>query len=48
MLIRSISGVRGLVKTDLLPETWAAYAAAVHTMFPDGVIMIGRDTRPSG
>ncbi|GIS72612.1 MAG: hypothetical protein CM1200mP10_21890 [Candidatus Neomarinimicrobiota bacterium] len=46
MLIRSISGVRGLVKTDLLPETCAAYAAAVHTMFPDGVIMIGRDTRP--
>ena len=48
MLIRSISGVRGLVKTDLLPETCAAYAAAAHTMFPDGVIMIGRDTRPSG
>ena len=48
MLIRSISGVRGLVKTDLLPETCVAYAAAVHTMFPDGVIMIGRDSRPSG
>ena len=48
MLIRSISGVRGLVKTDLLPETCAAYAAAAHTMFPDGVIMIGRDSRPSG
>ena len=48
MLIRSISGVRGLVKTDLLPETCAAYAAATHTMFPDGVIMIGRDSRPSG
>ena len=48
MLIRSISGVRGLVKTDLLPETCAAYAAAVHTMVPDGVIMIGRDSRPSG
>jgi len=48
MLIRSISGVRGLVKTDLLPETCAAYAAAAHTMFPDGVFMIGRDSRPSG
>ena len=48
MLIRSILGVRGLVKTDLLPETCVAYAAAVHTMFPDGVIMIGRDSRPSG
>jgi len=48
VLIRSISGVRGLVKTDLLPETCVAYAAAVHTMFPDGVIMIGRDSRPSG
>ena len=48
MLIRSISGVRGLVKTDLLPEICAAYAAAAHTMSPDGVIMIGRDSRPSG
>ena len=48
MLIRSISGVRGLVKTDLLPETCVAYAAAAHTMLPDGVIMIGRDSRPSG
>ena len=48
MLIRSISGLRGLVKTDLLPETCVAYAAAAHTMLPDGVIMIGRDSRPSG
>ena len=48
MLIRSISGVRCLVKTDLLPKTCAAYAAGVHAMSPDGVIMIGRDSRPSG
>jgi len=48
LLIRSISGVRGLVETDLLPEPCAAYVAAAHTMFPDCVIMIGRDSRPSG
>ena len=37
MLIRSISGVRGLVKTHLKPEDSVVYAKAMHKYFPDGV-----------
>ena len=48
MLIRSISGVRGLTKSHLTPEISSAYASALHTSLPDGVIMAGRDSRPSG
>ena len=48
MLIRSISGVRGLVDSHLTPEISSVYAKALHTFLPDGVIMAGRDSRPSG
>ena len=48
MLIRSISGVRGLVKTHLRPEESVVYARALHKYLPDGVIVVGRDSRPSG
>ena len=48
MLIRSISGVRGLTESHLTPEMSSAYASALHTFLPDGVIMAGRDSRPSG
>ena len=48
MLIRSISGVRGLVKTHLKPEDSVVYAKAMHKYLPDGVIVVGRDSRPSG
>ena len=48
MLIRSISGVRGLAESHLTPEMSSAYASALHTFLPDGVIMAGRDSRPSG
>ena len=48
MLIRSISGVRGLVKTHLKPEESVAYARAMHKYLPDGAIVVGRDSRPSG
>ncbi|NOZ73765.1 MAG: phosphoglucosamine mutase [FCB group bacterium] len=48
MLIRSISGVRGLTATRLNLATIRAYARAVHTVLPKGPIMLGRDTRPSG
>ncbi|MFQ6613929.1 MAG: phosphoglucosamine mutase [Fidelibacterota bacterium] len=48
MLIRSISGVRGLTATRLNSATVRAYARAVHTVLPRGPIMLGRDTRPSG
>lgn len=48
MIIRSISGVRGLTETHLTPKESELYAEAVHTMLPPGVIVIGRDSRPSG
>ena len=48
MLIRSISGVRGLTETHLTPDSSVAYAKALHQFLPDGVIMAGRDSRPSG
>ena len=48
MLIRSISGVRGLTETHLTPESSIVYAKALHQFLPDGVIMAGRDSRPSG
>ena len=48
MLIRSISGVRGLIKQDITPELSISYARALHLFFPDGIIISGRDSRPSG
>ena len=48
MLIRSISGVRGLTGSHLTPKISSIYARALHTSLPDGVIMAGRDSRPSG
>jgi phosphomannomutase len=48
MLIRSISGVRGLTDMHLTPQLSIAYAKALHQFLPDGVIMAGRDSRPSG
>ena len=48
MLIRSISGVRGLTETHLTPELAVVYARALHQILPIGVIMAGQDSRPSG
>jgi len=48
VLIRSISGVRGLTESHLTPESAIAYAKALHQFLPEGVIMAGRDSRPSG
>ena len=48
MIIRSLSGVRGLVKTHLTPQYSIYYARALNEIFPEGVIMAGRDSRPSG
>ena len=48
MLIRSISGVRGISDTDLKPETIKKYARALHQISPEGVLMAGCDSRPSG
>ena len=48
MLIRSISGIRGLVNSHLTKQFCYNFANAMHEIIPDGVIMLGRDTRPSG
>ena len=48
MLIRSISGIRGLVNEDLGQNTIIKYAHALHDYLQDGVIYVGRDSRPSG
>lgn len=48
MLIKSISGVRGIVGTDLSPDIVAGFATAVHETLDPGVIMVGRDSRASG
>ncbi len=48
MLIRSISGIRGLVSSHLTQELCINFANAIDLIIPDGVIMLGRDTRPSG
>lgn len=48
MLIRSISGVRGLTETDLPREIVQRYVSAAHSILSDGVVYIGRDSRASG
>jgi len=48
MLIRSISGIRGLVNSDLTPQSCYDFASAMDQVLHDGVIMICRDTRSSG
>ena len=48
MLIRSISGIRGLVKEDLNRDVIIQYANALHTTLKPGVVYAGRDSRPSG
>jgi phosphomannomutase len=48
MLIRSISGVRGLTEIDLTREIIHNYLSAAHSVLNNGVIYIGRDSRGSG
>jgi len=48
MLIRSISGVRGLVATHLTPTVSENYTQAFHALIPPGAVIVGRDSRPSG
>ncbi len=46
--IRSISGLRATLGTDLTPALVARYASAFGTVAPPGPIVVGRDGRPSG
>jgi phosphomannomutase len=48
MIIRSISGVRGLVATHITPESVKAFARAFHLQIKPGLVFLGRDSRPSG
>ncbi len=47
-LIRSTSGVRGVVGKSLNPLVATSYAAAFGTMLKKGTVVVGRDSRPSG
>ena len=48
MIIRSISGVRGLIDSHLTTKVIECYARAFHSHLKPGLIFIGRDSRPSG
>ena len=48
MIIRSISGVRGLIDSHLSSEKIKVYARAFHTHIDQGLVFLGRDSRPSG
>jgi phosphomannomutase len=47
-LMVGVSGVRGLVGTDLTPEVVARWAAAFGTWAKAGKVVLGRDARTSG
>jgi len=48
MLIRSISGIRGIVDTHLTNDVIRNYVRCAHQIYQNGVLIIGRDSRPSG
>lgn len=48
MLIRSISGIRGIIDTHLTEKVIQDHIKAAHQIFDDGAIIVGRDSRPSG
>jgi phosphomannomutase len=47
-LVKSTSGIRGVVGSGLNPVLAAAYAAAFGTFLGKGKVVVGRDSRPSG
>ena len=48
MLMRSVSGLRGVVGTDLTPEVAAHHAAAFGQIMKRRPIVVATDTRPTG
>ena len=44
MLIRSISGVRGITETHLTPELAVTFSQALNEFLPEGAIITGRDS----
>ncbi len=47
-VIVSVSGVRGVVGRGLTPEVAARFAAALGTYLGGGLVVLSRDSRPSG
>ena len=47
-LVRSVSGLRGIVGQSLTPELARAHAAAFAAEVGAGTVAVGRDSRPSG
>jgi phosphomannomutase len=47
-LVKSTSGIRGVIGNGLDPVMITAYGAAFGTLLKKGPIVIGRDSRPSG
>ncbi|MBI5868075.1 MAG: phosphoglucosamine mutase [candidate division Zixibacteria bacterium] len=48
MLMRSVSGIRGIVGADLTPEVVTRSAAGFGTALKGGRVVVARDTRPTG
>ncbi len=47
-VIASVSGIRGIIGTDLTPQAAVDYASAFATWLGAGKVVVGSDTRPSG
>ena len=47
-IVRSISGLRATLGDSLTPELVINYISALHSVLPDGTVIVGRDGRPSG
>jgi len=48
VLVRSVSGIRGIVGEGMDPSLVLSYAAAFGTFSGRGTVVLGRDSRPSG
>ncbi len=47
-LVKSTSGIRGVIGSGLTPTLVSDYAAAFGTLLKFGKVVVGRDSRPSG
>ena len=47
-LIKSISGIRGIINTSINSQLVSKYVEAFSTISPKGPILLARDTRNSG
>ena len=47
-LIRTVSGVRGIVDSDLTDEALYRHVAAMAQLLPPGAVLLARDSRPHG